>query len=342
MTNDTIKQDTIALALPSGRRVGQSGHEKAIHFLKKRMREEGLVPFVGDDYSLKYCEQFVNLAGVAKGTDNSLNPILIGAHYDSAIDAPSADDNAVSVALILKIARHIKNHPLQRNTIIVFFDAEERPFFNTKNMGSIRFCNDYCTNLNLACVVILDAIGHDVSSGNKIIDLLYPRMKKFLFIQGTESHSQLSTLISSKLTTSKELKIMTLLNRYTGDHSDYLAFRKRGFPYLFICKGSGTHTHTENDTIDWVNFNRVECIYQLMINLINKIDKLEFNNHRRDKKFDPFAQDILSMKKAIGVLFPFILFLITGTFRLQSRKDIDALAEKLKQLYNKTNQRIKK
>ncbi len=325
-----IKKDTKELALPLGRRVGQSGHKTAIQYLTKRMHEEELVPFKGNEYSLKYASDFTNLAGIAKGTDSSLKPVLIGAHYDSAIDAPCADDNAVAVALLLKIAGYLKKHPLQRDVVIVFFDAEERPFFNTENMGSIRFYKEHCTNIKFATVIILDMIGHDVSTGNKLLDFLFPKIKKFLFIQGSESHRQLPEIIRNCIESSKKLKIMTLLNRYTGDHSDHLAFRKAGIPYLFLCKGWGINSHTKNDTIDWVNFERVEKVYELVINQIDVI-KIEKN----EKEFDPFLNDIFMKKKAIGFFFPLVLFLITQKFRLQSRDDIDLLSKRLKYFYSK-------
>jgi len=329
----TIKEDTKRLALPSGRRVGQSGHKSAIQYLTKRMHEEKLVPFKGNEYALQYAEKFTNLAGIASGTNGSLKPLLIGAHYDSAIDAPSADDNAVAVALVLRIATYLKNHPLKRNIIIVFFDAEERPFFNTENMGSIRFYKEHCTNIEFATVIILDMIGHDVSTGNKLLDFLFPKTKKFLFIQGSESHRQLPEIIRNCIDSSKKLKIMTLLNKYTGDHSDHLAFRKAGIPYLFLCKGWGINSHTKNDTIDWVNFERVEKVYELVIKIINQIDVTKIEKNK--KEYDPFLNDIFMKKKAIGFFFPLVLFLITQKFRLQSRDDIDLLSKRLKYFYSK-------
>ena len=42
-----------------------------------------------------------NLVGVIPGADRRLSPVLIGAHYDSVIAAPSADDNAAAVAIAL-------------------------------------------------------------------------------------------------------------------------------------------------------------------------------------------------------------------------------------------------
>ncbi len=136
------------LSLPHGRRVGQPGHDYALQYLIRRMEEIGLEYFLGDNYSLPYKAthpttgqriEFTNLAGLVPGTYRTAMPVLIGAHYDSAIDAPCSDDNAVSAALLLSIAEILMKRTLRRNVILAFFDAEESPFFLTDSMGSIRF-----------------------------------------------------------------------------------------------------------------------------------------------------------------------------------------------------------
>jgi hypothetical protein len=105
---------------------------------------------------------FCNLVGVIPGSDRTLPPLLIGAHYDSVIDAPCADDNATSVALNLAIAEAFVGSPLQRDLIIAFFDAEEPPYFHGPCMGSNRFFEDYCADIQFAGVIVTDLIGHDL------------------------------------------------------------------------------------------------------------------------------------------------------------------------------------
>ena len=55
--------------------------------------------------------------GVVPGRDRSLPPVLLGAHYDSVIDAPCVDDNATSVALNLAIAEEYVLRPLERDLV---------------------------------------------------------------------------------------------------------------------------------------------------------------------------------------------------------------------------------
>ena len=46
------------------------------------------------------------MVGVVKGRSRSpLAPVLVGAHYDSVIAAPCADDNAAAVAIALQVGQ---------------------------------------------------------------------------------------------------------------------------------------------------------------------------------------------------------------------------------------------
>ena len=79
------------------------------HYLERRLGELGLVPYRGGTFALSYRHsrggvESHNLVGVIPGTDRGLPPLIIGAHYDSVIAAPSADDNAAAVAIALSSA----------------------------------------------------------------------------------------------------------------------------------------------------------------------------------------------------------------------------------------------
>lgn len=333
--SEMIRQDTEQLSLPHGRRVGQPGHEIALEYIRSRMREIKLKPFHCDDYPLPYSTphpkngleaDFTNLAGVIEGSDKSAMPILLGAHYDSAIDAPCSDDNAVSVALLLSIAEKLTEMNFSRNIIVAFFDAEENPYFLTKTMGSVRFYNDHCREIDFACVIIVDSVGHDFQTGNAIADTLIPGIRELLFILGSESHEGLPAIIEQL--PSKKLRVIPTLNRYIGDRSDHHAFRLAGQPYLFLSKGSGKYSHKPLDTIDWINFSSVDRIQYYLLDLIKLLD--ESPMHKSRHMVDPAPFEIRMMRKAIGWPLP-LLLLFMGFLRmsLRSRKDIDFVVEKL-------------
>src|SRR6266511_4388437 len=104
----TLREEVEALALSAGRVVGTLGHERARRHLEDRLRALDLSPYRAGG------EDFCNLIAVAPGRDRALAPVLIGAHYDSVIAAPCADDNAAAVAIALSAGEHFFRHPAQR------------------------------------------------------------------------------------------------------------------------------------------------------------------------------------------------------------------------------------
>ena len=105
-----LENDVYELCQPCGRRVGTEGHQIAERWVEQRLSEIGCLPYRGDRFSLPYemnGVKFTNFAGVIAGQDRTLPPILIGAHYDSVIDAPCADDNGAAVAISLAVANQI-------------------------------------------------------------------------------------------------------------------------------------------------------------------------------------------------------------------------------------------
>jgi hypothetical protein len=302
-----------------------------MEYIEHRMDELNLQFFTGDSFRVPYRtedQEFTNLAGVIPGSDPQAFPILLGAHYDSAVDGPCTDDNAVSVAVILSIAEKLIKETAKRTVIIAFFDAEERPYFGTGKMGSMRFCEDHCSSTEFAAVIVLDAIGHDFEIMVPALDKTIRRIRQFLFVLGSESHSLLPEIVEAAASSAKNLRVIPTLNRYIGDSSDYMAFRKAGQPYLFISRGNGRHTHTMADDMTWINWKAVDATSDMTLKLIRKIDENNMEEGRYE--VDPCTFEIKLMKKAAGFFLPVLLpFLGIRKLALRTRADLDVLAEKL-------------
>src|SRR5262245_36079503 len=90
-----LRADVEPMSLPEGRMVGSPGHRLVRERLAHRLREIGCEPWSDRTIELPYAwggTSFCNLIGLIKGRNPRLAPILVGAHYDSAIAAPCADD----------------------------------------------------------------------------------------------------------------------------------------------------------------------------------------------------------------------------------------------------------
>ena len=89
--------------------------------------------------------------------------LLVGAHYDTVVGSPGANDNASGVAVLLEVARVLADKPARLPVVFVGFGAEEgRPGPLHQSLGGSRH---YAQGLspeaarNLAAMINLDMIG---------------------------------------------------------------------------------------------------------------------------------------------------------------------------------------
>ena len=100
-----IESDVKALASDKGRAVGTEGHGVARAYILGRLKPLTVEPYLleGFEVAYRYGKQgFCNLLAQVAGSDPSLAPVLLGAHYDTCGSLPGADDNAAAVAVLLE------------------------------------------------------------------------------------------------------------------------------------------------------------------------------------------------------------------------------------------------
>lgn len=315
-----LKSDVHELCRPEGRMVGTPGHVVAERFVARRLEEVGLLPYRGSDFALPYewaDTAFTNFAGVVPGRDRSLAPLLIGAHYDSAIPAPSADDNGAAVAICLALADlAVKCGGFERDLIVAIFDAEEPPYFQDPSMGSIRFGEDQLDDRGVHFAMIYDLVGHDVPMA---------LFKDLLFVTGAESHPELPGLLGGT-PLPKKLRLIATLNEYVGDMSDHGIFRENGVPYLFFSCGRWQHYHQPTDTPDRLNYEKMARIAQLSFDVLLRADEAALEPFVENE--DPVAFEAETFRRSAGRLFP-LLCRWAGVKDLSRREELDALARKL-------------
>ena len=351
-----LQDDTAALAMEHGRRVGQPGHEIAMKYIRGRMEQIGLQPYIGESFMLPYHDKgmrrtdiharydqisldmdeeeiwrqelaielnqedseptweqdsveqsFCNLVGVIPGRDRSLPPLLVGAHYDSVIDAPCADDNATSVALNLAIAEAFVNQPLERDLIIAFFDAEEPPYFLGPCMGSNRFFKDHCADIQFAGVIVTDLIGHDLDASaaarhlnGKVpgLGLAMRHFSEFVFLMGAESDGVFPEVVEKVAAKQNGLRVFPTLNRYVGNMSDHHAFEQAGQPFLFLSCGQGKYYHHPKDDLEWINFAKLARITEFVRDVLAQLDLTPAG--KAPYAYDPYEFESRMIQKAVG------------------------------------------
>jgi hypothetical protein len=341
----SLVRDVAAIALPKGRRVGTEGHARVLDFLVGRLGELGCIPYAGDSFRLPYEREgisFCNAVGVLPGRDRSLPPLLVGAHYDSVIDAPCADDNAAAVAIALAAAE-MSAGSLERDLVVAIFDAEEPPHFMSESMGSERFYHDQRDERGFHAAIIMDLVGHDVSLTGKTLthipgigpllgrlpgfknkDISLPLLHPLLFITGAESHPMLSSVLDT-VGPQDGLKIVSTLNRYIGDMSDHGVFRKNGVPYFFLSCGRWEHYHSPTDTPDRLNYRKMASITRQVAALLGELDSQELERTgNKETISETLEMEVASLRSSLSVLWPYLLRR-AGLEEVRTRKDMDKL-----------------
>lgn len=246
--------------------VGTEGHAVAERWIARRLAEIGCQPYRGERFAMPYERRginFTNFAGVVPGADRSLPPVLIGAHYDSVIDAPCADDNGAAVAISLAVGEAVaRSGGLERDLVFAIFDAEEPPHFQEETMGSNRFYEDQLDDRGVHLALVSDLVGHDVMLPDHITGSLSkaaPALAPLTFVTGAESHPDLAGLLEG-IEVPDGMRLIAALNDYVGDMSDHGIFRRNGVPYLFLSCGHWEHYHQYTDTPDRLNYDKMEAI----------------------------------------------------------------------------------
>ncbi|MFG0329093.1 MAG: M20/M25/M40 family metallo-hydrolase [Phycisphaerales bacterium] len=101
-----------------------------------------------------------NIVAEIPGTTRPDEIAILGAHYDSWLGGPGANDNGSGVAATLAIARAFAERATNRTLRFAFFVNEEGPYFKTDLMGSrvyARACR--AQNENIVAMMNLDTIG---------------------------------------------------------------------------------------------------------------------------------------------------------------------------------------
>src|SRR5687768_2591032 len=111
---------------------------------------------------------FRNLEATLPGAGRVQEVVLLGAHYDTAEEAPGADDNASGVAGVLELARLFAGRPQARTVRFVFFPNEEPPWFAGSDMGSRHYATAArARNDQIVAMLSIESIGYyDTEQGS--------------------------------------------------------------------------------------------------------------------------------------------------------------------------------
>jgi len=197
--------------------------------------------------------------------------LVVGAHYDSAIGAPGANDNGSGVAAVIELARLLGDleGKSPRRIRLVLFVNEEMPYFRTQEMGSLQYAAALAArNERVVAMYSLETIGYYASEPGSQrypfpFALLFPDRGDFLaFVGMLDARPLLRASIRSFRSHTKFPTIGGVAPAFIPgiDFSDHWAFAQHGFPAIMLTDTAPyryPHYHTFRDTPDKVDAEKL-------------------------------------------------------------------------------------
>ncbi len=233
-------------------------------YIEESLRRAGLTPRRdGYDLADKLCE---NLEVEITGTLPEI--IVIGAHYDSGLGSPGANDNGSGVAALLALARHFAGKPNACTLRFVAFANEEPGHFQTEAMGSWVYAKRCRTSGDqIVGMISLETIGYfSREPGSQKypmlgLNALYPSSGNFIAFVGNFSSR---ALVRDAIGTFRKHATLpsegaALPSNVPGvGWSDHWAFWQHGYPAIMLTDTAPfryPHYHAQTDTPDKLDYD---------------------------------------------------------------------------------------
>jgi Zn-dependent M28 family amino/carboxypeptidase len=231
-----------------------------------------------------------NVIATKNGTDSSLPPILLGAHYDAAWGSPGADDNASGVAVMLEAAHILTKYNFLKTIQFVAFTLEEpQPQTLHFLIGSNYFAKTAKqSGKRYEAAVILESVGYtDDAEGSQVVPffvtLPVPKSGDFLgVISNRKSKNVMDFFCRTAGEYVPELKIVPYKVPFSGRiipetrFSDHASFWDFGYASLMLTDTAmfrNPYYHTHLDTFQQLDFHFMVNVAKAVIGTFAQLGK---------------------------------------------------------------------
>lgn len=242
--------------------------ESAASYIEERLREAG-IETRRQEFSFRG-ETYFNVLGEVKGTGSSGEALVIGAHYDTVVGSPGADDNASAVAGMLELARLAAESPMPLTVKFAAFTLEEPPVFRSSCMGSMVCAESLRKEgARLRGMVSLEMIGYYTDEPDSQyyplpgFGLKYPSRGNYIAFVGDIASKKFTREVRDAFRASSTLPVESLntLSLVPGvDFSDHRSFWKHGYRAFMITDTAfyrNPHYHAPSDLPRTLDYGRM-------------------------------------------------------------------------------------
>ena len=211
-----------------------------------------------------------NIIAIIEGNDKSLKNqfVTISAHYDHlgvrGDDIYNgADDDGSGTVAILEVARRLSQlNNNKRSILIIFHAAEEKGLLGSKYLtDNSEFMNNVVANINI------DMVGRE--SDDSIFCIGSKKLSTEMYNLVREANKETVNFhLDYKYDDPNDP------NRYYY-RSDHYNYAKHGIPIVFFYDHMTDDYHRPTDTVEKIDFNKIEKISELTTDLALRISNLD-------------------------------------------------------------------
>jgi peptidase M28-like protein len=277
---ERLQQDVIELARTIGIRNWQVHPklEAAADAVEKRFKDSGYA-VARQTFRIDRAP-YHNLEVEIRGASKPEEVVIVGAHYDSVVGCPGANDNGTGTAALLALADLMAKEKPARTLRFVAFTNEEPPHYRTDEMGSVVYakrCRE--RKENVAAMISLETMGfysdrEGTQSYPPPLSLLYPSTGNFIAFVGN---------VSSRRLVRQAIGVFRENARFPSEGaalpgwlpgvgwSDHWSFWEEGYDAIMVTDTAPfryAHYHTREDTVDKVDFARLARVVQGLVPVV--------------------------------------------------------------------------
>jgi len=200
--------------------------------------------------------------------------VVVGAHYDSVPGSPGADDNASGVAVMLELARRLRDFDSPFTLRFIAFANEESPWFGTASMGSLQHAERAMDRgEDIVAMLSLEMLGfYDSAKGSQSypngFGLFYPSTGNFVsFVGNARSRSLVHELVAGFRQHARLPSEGAALPEIVKDitRSDHLAFWQQGVAAVMITDTANfrnPHYHQSTDVAETLDYSAMAHVVE--------------------------------------------------------------------------------
>ena len=195
--------------------------------------------------------------------------VILGAHYDTVVGSPGADDNASAVAVLIEAASLLREAKFSRTVRFVAFTCEEPPHFYQETMGSqVHAAQCRRSSEKITGMLCLEMVGffkpdraQQLPPGlPRFLRWLMPRRGNFLAAVGNPPSWQLCWKFWRGFRSAARLRLLPIVlpqRIHEIRLSDNSSFWDQGYKALMITDTSflrNPNYHTATDTPETLDY----------------------------------------------------------------------------------------